>query len=114
MNATDNDPRTTEEIELALHQRAYGVLQGLVEGWCPGEPYAIPGLGESTKGSMSMTDATQCYWGSSGRGSQKAKGNIRLLASVGYVVVVRKGRNERVSLTEKGIAIYKVGKAANW
>lgn len=111
---TDNDPRTTEEIRTDLEKRTYGIVQGLVEGWEASEEYGIKGLGESTQGSMSMTDATQCYWGSSGRGCQKAKGNIRLVASVGYVRVVRKGRNERVSLTDTGIQLYKKGKAQNW
>lgn len=69
------------------------------------------GLGETLDRGMSMTDATECYWGTSGRGNQNAKSCIRGAANLGYVRVQKRGRNEVVGLTAKGLEAYRAAKA---
>lgn len=58
-----------------------------------------------TTQSVSMTNATELYWGSSGRGNPNAKSRIRAAATLGYVAITKRGRNEYVSLTAKGIEL---------
>lgn len=85
---------------------ALQIVDGLVNGG--GE---CRGLGETLTRGMSMTDATECYWGMSGRGNQSAKSRIRGAGHLGYVRVERRGRNEVVSLTQKGLEAYRAAKA---
>lgn len=80
------------------------MIAALVDGM---EEYGGPrGLGRRTDVDCSMTTATELYWGSSGRGNPRAAARIRVAAELGYVRVTRRGRTERVSLTEKGLSLY--------
>ena len=60
------------------------------------------GLGDSGAGFMSMTNATECYWGTSGRGNPNAKARIETAGRFGLLTIVRQGRSQRVGISEKG------------
>lgn len=79
----------------------FGIVEALVNGG--GE---VAGLGMTTQRAHSMTNATECYWGTSGRGNAKAAARFRYAATQGVVQVVRRGRTEQVGLTDAGIALY--------
>ena len=81
---------------------AFQVVDSLVNGG--GEEI---GVGESLSSSVSMTTATECYWGTSGRGNKNAAHRIRIVASLGFVKVAKVGRTERVSLTQSGLDLYR-------
>lgn len=55
----------------------------------------------SNRKEMSMTDATQAIWGTSGRGSPNAVRVIEEIAECGYLKVRRVGRVRYVSRTSK-------------
>jgi hypothetical protein len=86
---TDNDPRTTAELQAEATRRMEGLTQYLVED-----------LGER---SVSMTAATEAIHGTSGRGNPRAVRQIECLAQYGYVTIT--GKHKRtVKLTAKGLA----------
>lgn len=92
-------------VENELKIRVFEIVEGLVNGG--GEE---PGIGERTDIGISMTAATECYWGMSGRGNPNAKAKIRAAANLGYVRVEKRGRNERVGITDKGLELYRAMK----
>ena len=62
--------------------------------------------------SITMTDATEAIWGSSGRGNPNAVRLIEACAALGYLHIEQRGaRNRRVSRTAKPIedAAYEYG-----
>ena len=98
-----NKPNEEKRLEYVRSQ-CWHVVDGLINGG--GEEC---GVGENTSAHMSMTAATECFWGSSGRGNPNAKAKIRAVANLGFVKVTRVGRTERVSLTDTGIELYRQG-----
>ena len=55
--------------------------------------------------SITMTDATQAIWGTSGRGNPNAVRIIEAVASLGYLHIKRVGKRKRlVSRTDKPIS----------
>lgn len=89
--------KTDQEVKQAI----LDIVSSLIEGG--GEE---PGIGQSTEATISMTAASECIWGTSGRGNPNAKAKIRAAASFGFVRVIRRGRTERVGLTDRGITLY--------
>jgi len=57
--------------------------------------------------SVSMTKATESIFGMSGRGSPTAKRKLRSMASFGVLKIVKKGRSEKVSITDLGFEMLK-------
>lgn len=92
-----------------LRQAAYELVGSLVEGL--GAFGGPVGLGKNTENSVSMTAATELYWGSSGRGNPRAVARIRAAADLGFVRLVKNGRATYVSLTDKGLKLYSEEKA---
>lgn len=93
---------TDQLIVSQVKQKAWEVVDSLINGG--GDK---PGLGTSLSSSVSMTDATEMYWGTSGRGNPNAKNRIRIVAQIGFVKITRVGRTERVSLTPLGLELHK-------
>ncbi len=60
------------------------------------------GVGDSPESYVTMTNATECYWGTSGRGNPQAKRRIEAAATLGFVNIVRYGRSQRVSISQRG------------
>lgn len=89
------------EILSSVKQKAFEVVESLIHGG--GE---VLGFGPSLKGRMSMSDASEAYWGMSGRGSSGAKNRIRIVASLGFVVIEKKGRSEFVGISQMGLDLY--------
>lgn len=85
----DNDPRTTEELKAEATRRM--------------EEYAGTLRFDIRDGIVSMTDATEAVWGSSGRGNPKAVRIIETLEEYGYVSIKKQGRARWVRLTAKGL-----------
>jgi hypothetical protein len=77
------------------------VVSSMIEGG--GE---VKGLGIDKDSKMSMTDATEAYWGMSGRGNPNAKARIRMVSAKGLLDIQRKGRVEHIKLTDAGIKLY--------
>ena len=65
------------------------------------------GLGDSGTIFMSMTNATECYWGTSGRGNWKAKRRIETAGRFGFLTIVQQGRSQQVGISEKGYRLLK-------
>ena len=89
-------------MQTKLEVTLFEIVESLINGG--GEEL---GLGQHTDRTISMTAATECYWGMSGRGNPNAKARIRGAAHLGLVAVTKQGRNERVGLTTKGIELYR-------
>lgn len=90
---------TTFEINI------FNIVDGLINGG--GNE---TGIGPCTDKDISMTAATECFRGTSGRGNSRAKSMIRGAGHLGLVRVVKRGRNERVFLTDKGINFHSLYK----
>lgn len=61
------------------------------------------GTGLDRNVTIGMTAATECYWGTSGRGAWQAVHNIELAASIGLLEITKSGsRNRKVRLTDLG------------
>ena len=84
---TDNDPRTTAELEIAMTAKFKEFLA-----------YFEADAGDST---MTMTDATETIYGSSGRGNPRAVRILETLAEYGYLAIT--GSKKRlVRITDAG------------
>lgn len=90
-----------EQIVESVKLRCFEIVESIINGG--GEEQ---GIGESLTRDMSMTTATECYWGTSGRGNPNAKDKIRIAGRLGFLRVWRLGRNERVGLSEGGLKLY--------
>lgn len=88
------NPARTDLSE--IDKKVLSVLHGLVTGG--GD---VPGL--SPGSSMSMTNATECIWGSSGRGAPGAKRIILAAFSLNPSVLQVEGKTrKKVSVTSEG------------
>jgi hypothetical protein len=63
------------------------------------------GTGRSLANSVAMTAATECLYGTSGRGSPLAKSKIRAAADLGYLRITKRGRAHYIGMTERGLAL---------
>jgi hypothetical protein len=70
--------------------------------------------GVTTTNGVTMTDATELYWGSSGRGNQGCKSRIRGASHAGLLRIVKTGRTERVFLTDSAIEFHNENSATNF
>ena len=85
---TDTDPRTTVELKAEMTKLFKENLEFLVD--------------DTSNGSITMTDATESIWGSSGRGNPRAVRIIETLAEYGYLKITG-GKRRRVEMTEPGL-----------
>lgn len=61
-------------------------------------------MAERNASSITMTDATEAIWGTSGRGNPNAVRKIEAVAMLGFLHIVKVGkRNRRVERTAKPI-----------
>ena len=86
----DSDPRTTEELRAEMTRLFKDHLEFLVE--------------DCGSKSITMTDATESIWGSSGRGAPKAVRIIETLGEYGLVTITG-GKRRRVQVSAKGLAL---------
>jgi len=79
-----------------LEERLLEILESLRDGG--GDE---TGVGTSDK-MISMTAATECYWGSSGRGSTAAARKIEAAAASFGVLKIEGNKRRKVGITRKG------------
>lgn len=65
----------------------------------------LAAAGCSVEQGLTMTDATEAYYGSSGRGSPQAVRCIEKAAEHGVLKITAKGRSRIVTLTSKGVSM---------
>jgi len=90
----DNDPRTTAELVEIMTQKFRDNLE-----------YLVLDCGDK---SITMTDATESIWGSSGRGAARAVRIIETLAEYGYLEITGR-KKRRVTFTAKGHELVNTG-----
>ena len=88
---------TVETLDQKVTIRIVEILDSIREGGGD-EPGVGPAQSDGYSRSISMTAATECYWGTSGRGNPNAKRKILAASNFGYLRVVGK-KQLKVSIT---------------
>jgi len=86
----------SSNVPTALEERLLEIVESLRDGG--GEAL---GLLDSGRRSISMTDATECFYGSSGRGSRLAIRKIESAANLGFLIIAGNKRRQ-VGISKAG------------